>query len=155
MKRRIFWLSFSILLMSGVLLGTLGSYLNNSVYAKSGDVFSASSTEAPIIDGIISTGEWADADSLTVDINGDNGDLHSLTIYVKNDATYLYLGVQVDDEYSNIAESGHDFLTSPASGTRVFRGIYRGGTEGYLLITSIVEAVDATWRYTTPRPEIC
>jgi len=94
-----------------LLLGTsILAFDVQPVRAHSGDVFSAWATVTPTIDGVISIGEWEDADSLTVNVIGANGDPHSLTLYVKNDATYLYLAVVVDDEYSDPAEMGYDFL---------------------------------------------
>ena len=77
------------------------------VKAHSGHEFSAWALVTPVIDGIISLGEWDDSDSLTVNITRPDG-THTLTIYVKNDSTYLYLAVRVDDEYSS--SPGLDFL---------------------------------------------
>jgi hypothetical protein len=80
------------------------------VNGHSSDVFSAWATVTPTIDGVISLGEWDDADSITVKVSGQNGETHNLAVYVKNDATDLYIAIVVDDEYSDPAQPGYDFL---------------------------------------------
>ncbi len=78
-------------------------------FGHSGDVLSAWSVTTPTIDGTISTGEWVDAAVVDFTLSYCEEE-HDVTLYVKNDETYLYLAVVVrDEEYSNLAEMGHDF----------------------------------------------
>jgi hypothetical protein len=75
----------------------------------SGDVLSAWSITTPTIDGVISTGEWVDAAVADFTLSYCS-ESHDVTLYVKNDDTYLYLAAVVrDEEYSNLAEMYHDF----------------------------------------------
>ena len=78
-------------------------------YAHSGDVLSAWSITTPTIDGTLSPGEWADAAVVNFTLNYCS-ESHDVTLYVKNDGTYLYLAAVVrNEEYSNLAEMYHDF----------------------------------------------
>lgn len=77
--------------------------------AHSGDVLSAWAVVTPTIDGTISPGEWVDADVADFTLAYCT-ESHDVTLYVKNDDTYLYLAAVVrDEEYSNLAEMYHDF----------------------------------------------
>ncbi len=78
-------------------------------YGHSGDVLSSWAVTTPTIDGVISPGEWIDADIADFSLAYCD-ESHDVTLYVKNDDTYLYLAVIVrDEEYSNLAEMYHDF----------------------------------------------
>ncbi len=78
-------------------------------FAHSGDVLSAWSITTPTIDGTISSGEWVDAAVANFTLSYCT-ESHDVTLYVKNDDTYLYLAAVVrDEEYSNLAEMYHDF----------------------------------------------
>ncbi len=78
-------------------------------FGHSGDVLSAWAVTTPTIDGVISAGEWIDADTADFTLAYCN-ESHNVTLYVKNNDTYLYLAVMVrDEEYSNLSEMYHDF----------------------------------------------
>lgn len=78
-------------------------------FGHSGDVLSAWAVTTPTIDGVISAGEWIDADTADFTLAYCN-ESHDVTLYVKNNDTYLYLAVMVrDEEYSNLSEMYHDF----------------------------------------------
>jgi hypothetical protein len=78
-------------------------------FAHSGDVLSAWAVTTPTIDGVISAGEWIDADTADFTLTYCS-ESHDVTLYVKNDDTYLYLAAVVrDEEYSDLAEMYHDF----------------------------------------------
>lgn len=78
-------------------------------FGHSGDVLSAWSITTPTIDGVISTGEWVDAAVVDFTLSYCS-ESHDVTLYVKNDDTYLYLAAVVrNEEYSNLAEMYHDF----------------------------------------------
>lgn len=80
-----------------------------SSFAHSGDVLSAWAITTPTIDGVISAGEWIDADTADFTLTYCS-ESHDVTLHVKNDDMYLYLAVVVrDEEYSNLAEMYHDF----------------------------------------------
>lgn len=77
--------------------------------AHSGDELSAWAVVTPTIDGVLSAGEWIDADVADFTL-AYCSESHDVSLYVKNDDTYLYLAVVVrDEEYSNLAEMFHDF----------------------------------------------
>jgi len=75
----------------------------------SGDVLSAWTVTTPTIDGVISAGEWIDADIADFTLTYCD-ESHDVTLHVKNDDSYLYLAAIVrDEEYSNLSEMYHDF----------------------------------------------
>ncbi len=78
-------------------------------FGHSGNILSSWSVTTPTIDGVISPGEWIDADTSDFTLTYC-GESHDVTLHVKNDDTYLYLAVVVrNEEYSNLAEMYHDF----------------------------------------------
>lgn len=78
-------------------------------FGHSGDVLSAWSVTTPAIDGMITTGEWVDAAVANFTLSYCS-ESHDVTLYIKNDDTYLYLAAVVrNEEYSNLAEMNHDF----------------------------------------------
>jgi len=78
-------------------------------FGHSGNILSSWAVTTPTIDGVISPGEWIDADTADFTLTYC-GESHDVTLHVKNDDTYLYLAVVVrNEEYSNPAEMYHDF----------------------------------------------
>ena len=83
------------LLFAAVLIavGVSGALISAVKGHYPGVVLSAWATTTPTIDGTIAPGEWDDADFMTFTMDGHNG-----TIYVKNDATNLYIAVVITDD---------------------------------------------------------
>jgi hypothetical protein len=78
-------------------------------FGHSGDSLSKWAVTTPTIDGVISPGEWLDADTEDFTLTYCS-ETHDVTLYVKNDDTYLYLAVVVrNEEYSDLTEMYHDF----------------------------------------------
>lgn len=77
---------------------------------QSNDILSAWAFRVPTIDGIIDTGEWDDASTVTVTLVAQSSESHSATICEKNDATYMYLAVRVlDDDFNAMDGVFFDF----------------------------------------------
>ena len=99
----------SKLLCFGFLLTLMVFFRGTVCFAHSGDELSAWAIATPSVDGVISPGEWIDADVADFTLSYCS-ESHDVTLFVKNDDTYLYLAVIVrDEEYSNLAEMYHDF----------------------------------------------
>ena len=58
-------------------------------FGHSGDSLSKWAVTTPTIDGLISPGEWVDADTEDFTLTYCT-ETHDVTLYVKNDDTYLY-----------------------------------------------------------------
>lgn len=105
MKRTIACLA-SLLLMVSVFAASIAFEVNVApVSAHSGDVLSAWAAVVPTINGVISSGEWDDADSVSFLLEYSDllpeTSVHEARMYVKNDETYLYLAVLVEwDDYN-------------------------------------------------------
>ena len=72
--------------------------------------FEAYATITPNIDGVISGSEWSDAAIATQTITHSAEYVQELTVAIKNDATYLYMLVQITNEDYSEAGSGADFI---------------------------------------------
>lgn len=83
------------LLFAAVLIavGVSGALISAVKGHAPGVVLSAWATITPTIDGTIAPGEWGDASTMTFTMDG-----HDCTIYVKNDATNLYIAVVITDD---------------------------------------------------------
>jgi hypothetical protein len=76
--------------------------------AHSGDVFHAALTIPVTVDGALSPGEWADASMKTFTLCGG---VSPGRVFVKNDATYLYVAVEVQNaRWQFQGGHGNDFL---------------------------------------------
>jgi len=60
-------------------------------------VLSAWAPTPPTINGVLAPGEWAAADTETFTVIGSNGRPFNCKIYVMNDATNLYLALEIPD----------------------------------------------------------
>lgn len=99
----------STAILTGLVFVLLVCFPVPSSYAHSGDVLSAWAVITPTIDGVISAGEWIDADSADFTLSYCS-ESHDVTLYVKNDDSYLYLAAVVrNEEYSDLTEMYHDF----------------------------------------------
>jgi hypothetical protein len=108
------------------------------ILAQSGTTLTSWCTTAvPTIDGFISPGEWNDAASVNITLEymdlWPNTTMHEATLYVKNDASYLYLAAVVkgddydlqyldygvwwfDNDYDGVIEFGDDGLVISSDG---------------------------------------
>lgn len=88
------------------------------VFAHSNDVLSAFAEIKPIIDGVLTPGEWDDADTRTFTLNvvatnkvteDTMSESFPTTLRMKNDEDYLYIAV-ILGIYDDIDEYGLSFL---------------------------------------------
>jgi hypothetical protein len=107
------------------------------ILAQSGPTLTSECTTVPTIDGFISPGEWNDAASENITLAyidvWPNTTMHEATLYVKNDATYLYLAAVVkgddydlqyldygvwwfDNDHDGVIEFGDDGLVISSDG---------------------------------------
>jgi hypothetical protein len=72
------------------------------VFAHSGDILTAWAAVAPTIDGVLSPEEWDDADSESFLLEYSDflpeTSAHEARIYVKNNETFLYLAVVIEND---------------------------------------------------------
>ena len=87
-----------ILMISSVCL-----VVSTRAHAPDFEIHSPWATSAPTIDGIIALGEWEDA--WTADIT-NTGILSNVTLYVMNDARYLYIAVDDENDTTCLSTSG-------------------------------------------------
>jgi hypothetical protein len=99
--RKIFSLMITSIII--ILVGSKIFYAVPETSAQSNVTLSAALTKSVTVDGVISSGEWSDADHISAYIEDVPGTFYRkiLVLYVKNDADYLYIAAQVDDFYAS------------------------------------------------------
>lgn len=85
------------------LISTLCLVVSTNAHNPGFEIYSPWATSPPTIDGILSSGEWENAWTANI---ADTGIVSNVTLYVMNDAQYLYLAVDDENDTTCFADSG-------------------------------------------------
>jgi hypothetical protein len=99
------WIFSSVILVTSVVTWVVLSFAPNSFLAQAADTYGPACGMATI-DGIVNPVEWSGASTKTFQmINPNTQKVLEVTLRVKNDSNFLYLGLMInDDEFSTQAE---------------------------------------------------
>jgi hypothetical protein len=88
-------------------------------YAHSGDSLSGFTTIPPVIDGIMSPGEWANAGSVNIAVNLPEGGTTPGTIFAMNDAVNLYVAFRFERSAADpVNHASFEFDNDHSGGAR-------------------------------------